>query len=588
VKHVLTDPVSIFRNRVCKALLGALTSTLLASCQPLTPLPDAQALATSRSQSAQDATHDPASALGIPVISAYEQFSGPLPSATARQAADQTGPQTDLVGLWNAGADPHAKKPSAPDLWQLTRDNFGLDHSVDNSRIQAQLNWYSRHPKYLDRMADRASRYYYYVLNQTIERGLPAELALLPIVESAYDPFAYSHGRAAGPWQFIPMTAGRFNLKHSWWYDGRRDIQASTKAALDYLEILNRRFDGDWLLSLAAYNAGGGTISKAVRKNRERNRPIDFWSLQLPRETAAYVPKLIALAKLFDKPEAYGLSLKSLANQPYFAAVDTESQIDLAKAAELAQISIEELYLLNPGFNQWATDPDGPHQLLIPVAKAAAFKSALLAYPTDQRVSWARYKIQPGDNLGGIAKRNKTTVASLRSTNSLSGNQIRAGQMLLIPKASQHAKSYVYSRGQRQAKKNQRVALRSGKDKLSYSVRSGDSFWKIARKHAVTVRKLAAWNQMAPGDPLKIGKRLVIWQPANSVASQTRAAGNSDRQVVRKIGYRVRNGESFARIASKFNLNLQDIKRWNSSAAQAKYLQPGQQLTLYVDVTSLR
>lgn len=572
--------------RLLKHLSLILVGALIGGCQAPTPRSESAVTQTKgpigSTTLSWDATRSPlsqdATSPSIPVVTpSYEQFSNqPDTTAGTEQQAS------------SATADTAIDTPADPDLWQLTRANFGLDHNVDNPRIQAQLNWYSKHPRYLDRMADRARRYYHYVLQQTIERGLPSELALLPIVESAYDPFAYSHGRAAGPWQFIPMTAKRFKLKHTWWYDGRRDIQASTNAALDYLELLNKRFDGDWLLTLAAYNAGGGNVSKAMRKNRERNLPTDFWSLKLPDETRAYVPKLIALAKLFDNPAAYDLSLKSLPNRPYFAVVATESQIDLAKAAELAGIAIEELYLLNPGFNQWATDPDGPHELLVPVAKAAAFQQALTTYPTDQRISWARYKIKPGDNLINLAKHYNTTVASLRSANSISGNQISAGKMLLIPKASQQAQSYVYSKGQRQAKKNQRVALRSGKDKLTYKVRAGDSFWKISRQHAVKIRELAAWNQMAPGDPLKVGQKLVIWQPAGKAPKQTLSASNNGRQVIRKINYKVRDGESLALIATKFSVNLNDVKRWNSKKAQAKYLQPGQQLTLYVDVTRLR
>ena len=562
--------------KICYSVIGI---SLLSGCQTLLPQTSNSPSAEQHQAQPQQATDSVSldSELAVPVVTpAYQQFSD-----QSAQPSPQHKPDSNSRS--------HSAPPSSQaDLWQLTRQNFALDHSSTDPRLQAQLNWYSRHPKYLNRMADRASRYYYYVLHQVIERGMPTELALLPIVESAYDPFAYSHGRAAGPWQFIPMTAKRFKLKHSWWYDGRRDIQASTTAALDYLELLNKRFDGDWLLALAAYNAGGGNVSKAMRKNRERGKPTDFWSLKLPKETSAYVPKLLALAKLFDNPQAYGLELKSLPNRPYFAAVDTGSQIDLAKAAELADISIEELYLLNPGFNQWATDPDGPHQLLVPVGKAEGFAAALASYPAEKRVSWARYKIRSGDSLISIAKRHNTTVDTLRTTNGIRGNMIRAEQMLLIPKASQQANAYAYSKGQRQQKKNQKIALRSGKDKLSYVVRSGDSFWKIARQHGVGHRELAAWNQMAPGDPLKIGQKLVIWQPAGTVSSQTSVAAADSRKVVRKIGYRVRNGDSFARIAGKFNVNLSDLKRWNSKAAKAKYLQPGQKLTLYVDVTQLK
>lgn len=470
------------------------------------------------------------------------------------------------------------------DLWQLTRSHYGLDLETDDRRVKTQLDWYQRHPRYLDRVVERARRYYHYVLHAVIERGMPAEIALLPIVESAYDPFAYSHGRAAGPWQFIPGTAKHFGLKKSWWYDGRRDIQASTDAALDYLQQLAARFDGDYLLALASYNAGAGNVAKAIRYNRKRGRPTDFWSLtKLPRETSAYVPKLIALARLFKEPEAHGISLAPIPDEPYFAAVDIGSQLDLAQAADMARISIDELYLLNPAYNQWATDPEGPHRLLVPADTAETFRQALADLPAEKRVHWQRYKIRSGDSLITIAKHHNTTVKTLRVANNLRGNTIRAGQMLLIPTASADAKIYAYSAGQRQAKKNRRIALRSGKQKLSYRVRSGDSFWEIAQKFNVGVRELASWNQMAPGDPLRIGKQLVIWQAG---PAKTRTGGG--RNLVRKIGYRVRSGDSFARIASRFNLSINDIKRWNSQAASAKYLKPGQLLTLYVDITRAR
>ena len=471
------------------------------------------------------------------------------------------------------------KSPSS-DLWQLTRDNFGLAHDIEDPRIDAQIKLYTRHPRYLARVTARAERYYYHVIHEVIKRGIPAEIALLPIVESAYDPFAYSHGRAAGPWQFIPGTAKQFGLKKSWWYDGRRDIQASTNAALTYLTQLNKRFNGDWQLALAGYNAGGGTVSKAIRKNKKANKPTDFWSLKLPKETSAYVPKLIALAKIFRSPETYGVKLNPIADEPYFAAVDIDAQIDLAQAAELAQISVDELYLLNPGFNQWATDPKGPHQLLVPAKTANRFRKKLAQLPKEKRVSWNRYKIRSGDSLISIAKKNNTSVDTLRTANNLRGNLIRAGQVLLIPTASADPKAYALSSDQRQYKKSKRIALRSGKQKQTYTVRSGDSFWRISRRFGVSVRELASWNQMASGDPLRVGKKLSIWQ-----YTDTKEKGG--RNIVRKIGYRVRSGDSLSRIASRFNIKIKDIKRWNTLKS-SKYLQPGQRLTLYIDVTKSR
>src|SRR5690554_472205 len=291
------------------------------------------------------------------------------------------------------------------DMWNRLRAGFLLDHDVDNKRVKDQLNWYAKHPGYINRVVERGSRYLYHIVNETEKRGLPAEFALLPIVESAFDPFAYSHGRAAGLWQFIPSTGKYFGLTQSWWHDDRRDVIAATDAALTYLDRLANRFDGDYTLALAAYNAGGGTVSSSMRRNRNAGKSTDYWSLSLPTETRHYVPKLIALAKIFDDPEAYGIELPALKNEPFFEVVDTGSQLDIAQAAELAGVEINEIYLLNPSYNRWATNPDGPHRLLVPIEKAEGFRTALADFPTEQRVSWQNYRVQKGDSLNTIARK---------------------------------------------------------------------------------------------------------------------------------------------------------------------------------------
>ncbi len=473
---------------------------------------------------------------------------------------------------------PTQARPVA-DLWQLTRQNMSLPSHLDQPRVKAQLNWYKKHPDYMGRVVKRATPYYHYILNETLKRGMPAELALLPIVESAFDPFAYSHGRAAGPWQFIPSTGKHFGLTQNWWYDGRRDITRSTDAALDYLQQLNRRFDGDWLLALAAYNAGGGNVSLAIKRNKRKNLATDYWSLKLPKETMAYVPKLLAVSELFRNAGQYGLNLNPLPDQPYFAQVDTGSQIDIAQAASMAGISTKEMYLLNPGFNRWATAPEGPHSLLVPVAKAEQFRSALRELPVESRIKWARYTIKPGDSLISIAKKHNTTVDQIRNSNKLHGNSIRAGKTLLIATASKQSSEYVLSQHQRHADRQKSIARSTNRTEQYHRVKSGESFWSIARKYKVGVRQLARWNSMAPGDPLSVGKRLVIWsQPA------TPALNSEERQIIRKVGYRVRNGDSLYRIADRFNINVADIQRWNK-LDKSVYLQPGQRLTLYVDVT---
>lgn len=464
------------------------------------------------------------------------------------------------------------------DLWSRLRAGFTMDHSVDNARIQAQLDWYVRHPRYIDRVVERGSRYLHYIIDETEKRGLPSELALLPVVESAFDPFAYSHGRAAGLWQFIPSTGKYFGLTQSWWHDDRRDVIAATDAALTYLERLATRFDGDYTLALAAYNSGGGTVSSAMRRNRKAGKSTDYWSLTLPTETRHYVPKLIALAKIFDDPKAYGIDLPPLKDEPYFEVVNTGSQLDLAQAAELAGVDIDEIYLLNPSYNRWATNPEGPHRLLVPRQQAEAFRTALADFPREQRVSWQNYKVRKGDSLNTIARKFSTTPSVIQQVNKLNSDLIRIGQQLLIPSATKGSDAYALSQAQRLERTQERK--RSG-NKVRYTVRRGDTFWDIAREHRVSVREVAAWNGMAPGDPLIPGKELVIWSKTSKptmVASNTRG-----KAMVRKVGYRVRSGDSLSAIASRFSVNVRDIASWNDLNTD-RYLQPGQSLVLYVDI----
>lgn len=477
-----------------------------------------------------------------------------------------------------------AAKP-ANNLWLRIADGLQLNIPNDK-RVVVQRDWYAKHQAYLDRVADRAQPFLYFIVEEIEKRNMPMELALLPIVESAFDAFAYSHGRASGMWQFIPGTGKRFKLKQNWWYDGRRDVYASTHAALDYLTYLNKLFGGNWLHALAAYNSGEGNVQRAIRRNKRRNKPTDFWHLKLPRETSAYVPKLLALAQLLKEDDKFDLNWKPINNQPVIARVDIGSQLDLALAADLADMSVEEIYRYNPGFNRWSTPPKGPHYLLLPLDKAEAFQQRLAETDPADRVRWIRYSIRSGDSLSTIAKKHNTTVGTLRSVNRISGTQITAGDTLLIPTASQSRHSYSLSADQRLADK--KSVKRSG-TKHTYQVQPGDSFWKISRQYGVNHRTLAKWNGMAPRDPLKVGQSLVIWTKRPAVAIASAPANNvalQKQQRLRKVNYRVRQGDSLARISSKFAVTINDLKRWNSRISKKKYLQPGDRITLYVDVTN--
>tara|TARA_R110000868_G_scaffold200228_1_gene447457 strand:- start:2144 stop:3718 length:1575 start_codon:yes stop_codon:yes gene_type:complete len=464
------------------------------------------------------------------------------------------------------------------DVWPRLLDNFGLQLELDNPRLKEQRDWFVKHPTYMERVTQRAEPYIYYIAEQIEARQMPGEVALLPIVESAFDPFAYSHGRASGVWQFIPSTGKYFGLQQDWWYDGRRDIRAATNAALDYLSNLANQFDGDWQLALASYNSGAGTVRRAIRRNQQAGKPTDFWSLDLPQETQAYVPKLLALAQLLKYPEKYNIPFSPVSNTPFFSVVDTGGQIDLAQVAEMSDTDLEAIYRLNPGFNRWATRPDGPHQVLVPVDKRQELQLALADLPPSKRLQWHRYTVKSGDNLQLISRTYRTTPDVIKEANNLHNSTIRVGQILLIPAALKNQEAYSQSLSQRLDRT--RAQRQPGNtSKVSYSVHPGDTFWEIGRKYGVTARDIAHWNGMAPGDPLSVGQKLTVWVPQGK-----NTAARSAREEIRKVTYSVRSGDSLASIAGRFRVSIADIRKWNPNDTRNKYLYPGQKLLLHVNV----
>ncbi len=392
-------------------------------------------------------------------------------------------------------ADLQPQIPEETDLWKLLAHDYQL-RNIQHPAIDQEVQLFLARGDSLTRQLRKGEPYLYYILQEVKQRGMPAEIALLPGVESGFRPTAYSRHGAAGLWQFMPATGRYFGLKQDWWYDARRDPVASTNAALNYLQKLHRRFDGDWLLAIAAYNAGGGTVARAVRKNLEQGKPVDFWSLDLPAETRQYVPRLLALARIIERPQQYGLILPPIDNDPRFVKVEIGEQIDLKVAARLAGMNAEELLQLNAGYNRWATHPDGPHYLLLPADKAPGFAEKLAALPEDQRMRWTRYRIQPGDNLGRIARKHGVNVKALMQANHLKSSRIRAGSHLLIP----------LSTG---ATLNAMNATPNARRKLRYRVRKGDSLYAIARQFGVKITDLKKWNQLA-SDRLHPGQKLTV------------------------------------------------------------------------------
>jgi membrane-bound lytic murein transglycosylase D len=460
------------------------------------------------------------------------------------------------------------------DVWQRISQQLTFQ-IIEDRRVKNQRDWYLRHPSYMERVANRARPFLYLIVEEIENQQMPLELALLPIVESAFDPFAYSHGQAAGMWQFIPSTGKRFGMKQTWWFDGRRDVLTSTKGAMAYLNYLHKMFDDNWLHALAAYNSGEGRVKRAIRKNKKLGKSTEFWDLDLPRETRAYVPKLLALADILRNSDKYNFSWPKIDNAKIVEVVDVGSQIDLALAADLAGLTIKELHALNPGYNRWATDPDGPFTLLLPADSVENFNLAIHQTKNSQRLNWVRHQVRRGDSLLRLANDYHTTADIIMQVNELNSNVIQAGKHLVIPVALKSLESYTLSKDNRLASTQ---ARKNGSYKLNYTVKRGDTMWDLSREYDVNLRQFAKWNGMAPTDTLRPGKELVIW------VNQIRT--NQDKNsVMRTVTYTVRNGDSLAKIAGKFNVQLSDIQRWNQIDPK-KYLQPGQKLKIFVDVTS--
>lgn len=396
------------------------------------------------------------------------------------------------------------KQPAKDNFWHELRNEFQLPAAPDNYRLRMHRKWYQRHPDYLDRVLTRARPYLWYIRIELLSRGMPGEIALLPVVESAFDPYANSPGKAAGLWQIIPATAKRFHVRRDSWYDGRRDVIDSTRAALDYLEKLHNRFNGDWLLALAAYNSGEGKVSRAIRKNKQHNIATDFWHLKLPKETRDYVPNLLALCRLIANAEKAKLSLPDIPNRPYFDVVNTNGRINLARAAKLSAIPLEELHRLNAGFRKPTTPPSGPHRLLVPYAQSDKLVIALEEPRNDATLYWIDHTVSAGETLGQIALQYNTSVRAIRQANKLTNNLIRINRTLNIPAydAPVHTASEQLNP--------------IDDESVEHIVKNGDTLWDLARHYKVSITDLRRWNDIPRGRYLRPGQRLKLYPESDA------------------------------------------------------------------------
>ena len=466
------------------------------------------------------------------------------------------------------------------DLWRVIANHQKISID-DNPRIQSHIDWISQRPNYLASISKRAEPFLYLVVSEVEKEEMPIEIALLPIVESDYYPFSYSHGTATGIWQFIPSTGRMYGLEEDWWHEDRRDVLASTKAAVRYLKDLNQMFDGDWLLSIAAYNAGPGRVQRAIDKNRKLGKGTDYWSLDLPKETEKYVPKLLAIGKVLKNPERYNQKLSRIENEPYLESIQLESQFDLALIAQWTNLSIDEIYSFNPGLKRWATPETLPYTILLPIDAVDGFKETLSSQKNRPKVSWTRYKVKEGDSLSVIAQNFNTTMNQIQSVNDIKGNLIKANSYLIVPLARENEDYYSLSDTQRE---KSRLNATKNSEKLIYKVVSGDSLWKISQDFSVTVNDLVRWNKIVPTAPLSIGKELVILIVDNEKTELAKIT-NTGIDINRNIVYTVKRGDNLSLIAQKYKVKVSQIRDWND-LNEKDILQPGDKLTITINVVN--
>jgi membrane-bound lytic murein transglycosylase D len=378
------------------------------------------------------------------------------------------------------------------DVWERIRRGYAIPN-LNTELTQQWTDYYAKHPQSIQRMADRAGPYLYYIVDEINRRGLPTELALLPFVESAYNPNAYSRAHASGLWQFIPSTGTAFELEQTWWRDQRRDPIASTNAALDYLEYLYE-YQGDWYLAFASYNWGEGSVRRALARNEQAGLPLDYRYLRMPRETTNYVPKLQAIKNIIGDPERYGIIMPIINNEPFFVTIAKDRDIDIVVAAKLAEMPLEDFAALNPAYNQGVILADLNPQVVLPREKLPVYLANLAAYEGDL-TSWQKYEAKRGERVTDIAQQFNVSIEGLRRANDLarSTQTLAADTVLIIPGSTE----------------NLAVATAPRSGTQIYRVRRGDTLSGIARQFGTQVSTLRQLNGIQ-GSRLRIGQRLRV------------------------------------------------------------------------------
>ena len=500
-----------------------------------------------------------AAALGSPALALADEFPPPIPGSTpaplerllqriAPAPAAAPAPivpipatpklsDTPITAIREVRETLTLARPvdltTAPDdLWERMRNGFSMT-DLDSPLVLDRQIWYATKPQQLKRMVERSKRYLYHIVEELEKRGMPMEIALLPMVESAFNPMAYSRAHASGLWQFIPGTGKRYDLAQNWWYDGRRDIIAATNAALDYLKDLYE-MHGDWHLALASYNWGENAVARAIERNKAKGLPTDYLSLTMPTETRYYVPKLQALKNIILKPDAFAFDLNPIPNQPYFVTVEKTENIDIKTAARLAEMPVEELIALNPAHNRPVMNTAQTQRIVLPIDHAEIFKRNLQA--NDKPLSsWQAYTLKHGDRLERLAAERGIALANLKQANGI-GAKTRVGpgfQLLLPMKGSAGASDPLPTMFVPPAMPVRATDSRSGSTrteirKLTHTVARGDTLVSIADRYGVSVDDLRRWNRIGR---LMAGQNLVIERTVQVPVTTSQA-----RPSVRKTG----------------------------------------------------
>jgi membrane-bound lytic murein transglycosylase D len=462
------------------------------------------------------------------------------------------------------------------DLWARVRKGFVIP-DIDSPLVSKWENYYASRPDYLNRIINRSNPYLHFVVEEVEKRGMPMEFALLPMIESAYNPRAESHAKAAGMWQFIPDTGKRYGLERTWWYDGRRDVVAATGAALSYLQDIHGMFD-DWQLALASYNWGENAVKRAVAKNAAAGLPTNYIDLRMPDETRNYVPKLLAIRNIIADPEAYGVTLTPMNNYAYFTTLQTGKHMDVSVAAKLAEISVDELLRLNPGFIRPVIAHKDDRHMVLPVSKKAVFERNLAQY-TEPLLNWQPYVTKSGERFDELAATFGIAPAELRDINDISNkDSIARGQTILVPKVPgldiserqtllalhKNRESDVIDTGANDAPKAQPVLAKSAAAG-EHKVAKGDTLFNIANRYGLTVAQLKSINGQK-SNHISVGDTLNI--PGKAVAKNGKKSSPTK--------YVAKRGDTYSLIAKKYDVDLDDLKKWNR-----QNLVPGMKVVVY-------